>query len=128
MLTEARIILPIEGGTTLLAPHTAHTSLKSRLMKAFGGYTCYSVHGAWRDPNTGEVLDDASVAYDIVCDPTDELTAPALRKIAGIACNAMMQRCVYLRLPNGNVEFVPNPGNRRAHQFAAFDFAALLTI
>ena len=89
-MREARIIAPI-------ANLAARVRLEESLTNAFGGWTKYAGIGYWHGQR------ECIAIYDIAVDSGRELI---LRVIAGRFCRDAKQECVYLRLPNGNVEFV----------------------
>ena len=96
-MREARIIAPI-------ANLAARVRLEESLTNAFGGWTKYAGIGYWRGlvPQRYGQMECIAI-YDIAVDPDRETT---LRAIAAQFCWAAKQECVYLRLPNGEVEFV----------------------
>lgn len=96
-MREARIIAVAEYEEARLA-------LEHALLAAFGGFTRCETFGAWRD-DTGRDHIERGFAYAVACEPT-AATENKLRRIAQAYCVAAKQLCVYLRLPNGSVEFV----------------------
>jgi len=96
-MREARIIAVAEHDAARLA-------LEHALLGTFGGFTRSETSGGWCD-DTGRYHIEPGFACDIACEPS-AATADKLRHIAQTYCAAAKQLCVYLRLPNGNVEFV----------------------
>jgi hypothetical protein len=104
MLSEARIILPNVGndGAPLGALQEA---LAGDLVDAFGGVTMLDTRGRWRSEDTGTLYCEHGQAFDVAC-PDNEATRIKLRTIAHIYADKANQETVYLRLPNGAVEFL----------------------
>lgn len=104
-MREARIILPVLDNNGATLAHV-HTGLKRSLCEAFGGYTALASQGGWLDSATGRLYEEAGIAYDVAVNPIDATHGRRLRAIAAHAAREASQVCVYLRLPNGDVEFV----------------------
>lgn len=102
-MREARIILPLRDNAGHGVP-LAHDELQMHLCEQFGGYTAQNVRGAWLSPHNA-VMQDASVAYDVACEPTPANDA-ALATLAVAAGRAAHQQAVYLRLPSGEVRVI----------------------
>lgn len=98
MTKEARIIA-VEGYPE------AQKNLELRLLHRFGGFTKVASEGAWIDPATGKIYREPGWIYDVAIEDDAEAWA-SLRDAAEIYCYEAEQLCVYLRLPNGQVEFV----------------------
>lgn len=100
-MREARIILPLcdNAGQAL---SSVHADLKLRLGREFGGWTATPVDGGWAGP-LGQIYEDKSLAYDVAV-PEDR--GHELRCLARYLAQAARQQCIYLRLPDGHVEFV----------------------
>lgn len=104
MLTEAKIILPVNdnNGDSLAAK--AH-DIQYQLLQAFGGYTCTDAHGAWIDPNTGNIYAEPTRVYTLA-GVWDDAQVQTLRGIACEAADLMDQLCIYMQTPTHGVEFV----------------------
>jgi hypothetical protein len=102
-MREARIILP--HNSKILS---VHEWLRRTLVDEFGGYTWTSGTGAWCDER-GEVVQEPVWIYDVAVPDCSLLTHSRLHKIAETAAILARQDCVYLRLPSGEVRFVPQP-------------------
>lgn len=98
MTKEARII-------AVAGYPEAQKNLELRLLRRFGGYTKVASEGAWIDPATGEIYREPGWIYDVALEDDAEAWA-SLRGVAKFFCHEAEQICVYLRLPNGQVEFV----------------------
>lgn len=102
MLKEARIILPFAGSARFME---AHRFLADYLTDKFGGYTVSSGRGAWRAPNKIVVRDDVEI-YDVAVPGERDASWDHLAVAAQTAGWRCGQQCVYLRYPDGSVEFV----------------------
>lgn len=100
-MKEARIIAVVRGPQDMVALQT----LQNAIITAFGGFTRYQAHGAWRNPRTGETVYDQSYVFDIAVQ--DILpTRVKLEELAKAYGRSTGQEEVYLRYPNGNVTFI----------------------
>lgn len=97
---EARIIVPVAG----LSMGGEDVHLENKLYGFFGGFTMFPARGGWLAPNGHKYVDQVFI-YDIACDD-NEASVRDLRMIARWVAREYDQQCVYLRLPNGSVEFV----------------------
>jgi hypothetical protein len=79
--------------------------VQPELMLAFGGYSTSAIKGAWKDPATNKVYRDESTLYTIAMEDT-LVNRENLRTIARQACGRADQITVYVRMPDGEVEFV----------------------
>lgn len=100
-LREARIILPLHNNKGLsLAP--LHLELEQVLLSHFGGFTSFQAKGAIEAPD-GPPQRERDVVYDVAMCDND---TGYLRAIAVWLAQRGEQDCVYVRFPNGTVEFV----------------------
>lgn len=97
MLKEARIVMPIVIGSS------AHGSMQDALLQAFGGFTSYQGQGQWLDG--GETEYDDVIVYDVAAENNVDAMSK-LRSIAMTAGQALGQKAVYIRFPDGRVEIV----------------------
>ena len=104
----AVLILPLRDNAGASVDQ-AHTTLKTDLLVAFGGYTRTLVTGAWRD-ETGHVFEDESFKYEIAMS-TGAGDGKKLVEIARLACRDARQECVLVQLAAGNVVFVDAKGD-----------------
>ena len=91
---------------TIILPRdipSASTNLRTTLLDAFGGYTEHEATGAWRDEFTGKVYYDHNSVFTVGA--FVEHTAK-IREIAAQAGREAKQESVYIRMPDGAVEFV----------------------
>lgn len=100
-LKEARIIAVVRNPEDLLQLN----SLQNRILEAFGGFTRTQSYGAWRNPETGEIVYDESYCLDIAVQDTLE-TRLKLQELAQTWGKATDQVSVYVRYPNGSVDFI----------------------
>jgi hypothetical protein len=103
-MREARIILP--GYQRNGAPVDSHVlpRLEAMIIDAFGGFTCMRGIGAYR-MNDGTLKQEPVAIFDIAIKQVS-FRSISLHDIALWVANAANQECVYLRHPNGSVEFV----------------------
>ena len=95
-LRECKIILPVP------AP-AAHNWLRAALIDNFGGYTATDGTGAWRDDN-GQIILEPVTTYNVAIRQSHaEEDNAAAQRLAGGACRAAGQQCVYFRDIHGNV-------------------------
>lgn len=88
----------------IIAPVSANPGrVKRLLLDAFGGYTVTRGTGLWRAPD-GEVHQDTIDVYDVAVD-VDYDYRPNVQKVVD-ALKAAGEQCVYVRWPNGRVEFI----------------------
>lgn len=99
---EARLILPWQCCDA--ARHTLVLDVEERLRHLFGSYTRFHAAGSYvmRD---GKPMTEQVLVYDIAV-TNISATYQQLREIAEHIRVAAEQESVYLRLPNGQVEFV----------------------
>ncbi len=94
-LREARLIVPV-GNITVI------DRVRDRLVEEFGGYTETIGRGAYMLASrqfaceTIHIFDVAILAGGV----------GMLQAIAIYVCHAMKQECVYLRHPDGSIEFI----------------------
>lgn len=100
-LKEARIIAVVRNPEDLLQLN----SLQHRILEAFGGFTRSQAYGAWRNPETEEVVYDESYCLDIAVQDTLQ-TRLKLQELAQAWGKATDQISVYVRYPNGSVDFI----------------------
>lgn len=94
---EYTILVPATDGLAAWLP-----LVEQEALSRFGGFTAAApVRGAWINPETREVEFDTSVPFIIAGDPT------AVRAFAYYVGRLLKQHTVYLRHPDGHVEFVP---------------------
>lgn len=118
MFREARLILPVPTAKQVAVSRW----LAGELCRRFGGYTSCAGRGGWDDPEKAVVFHEPILIYDIAMDErsTLELPPPAksatdeLIKLALEMGRRAEQRCVYLRLPSGEVKFLDTRVPREA--------------
>lgn len=98
MMREARIVLPVQNGN---ANAPEHTWLRSKLCRQFGGFTESIGRGGWISP-IGETIVEPISIYDVAMDGDGQELIAIARQVGEMAA----QDCVYVRLPDGAVEFV----------------------
>lgn len=76
-----------------------------RMIGTFGGVTVRAAEGHWMDDG-GRLYVEPVWELVAACEPGDDASA-ALRSIAEDIGYSGRQECVYLRHPDGRVEFVP---------------------
>lgn len=96
-MKEARIIMPITPNLS------AHVTMQRSLLDTFGGYTLTQGLGAWKD-ESGTLVKDQVMIYDIACDENRDRVYDQLFEIAMKAGRALGQKAVYIRYPAGKVE------------------------
>lgn len=103
----AQFVIPKldNDGKTLVWQHQVY---QEAFCACFGGYTAYDVRGGWMNEH-GKLFHDESVSYHIAMDDTAE-NAAKLRKLAQAAAGELKQECIFIVLPNGNVEFISKDG------------------
>ena len=101
----AQIILPKfdNDGKTLAWQHEQY---QKAFCHCFGGYTAYDVRGGWMNDH-GRVFNDESIAYHIAMDDYGPIK---LRGLAQAAAGEFQQECIFIALPNGDVEFITTEG------------------
>ena len=110
-IVECSFLIPIRRDANLSdgLPHSTDIwdQLDQAIFTRFGGLTYDPdvYRGAYRDPDTGERVDDESRRF-IVAIPRSRLDE--LRQLLGEACGWFMQKCIYLSVA-GEVEFVRKP-------------------
>lgn len=104
-MREARIILPETHHSDGHSLAPIHAWLKRSLAADFGGYTATPSFGGWVAPD-GTLYEEKGTAYDVAA---DDDRAGELRTIAQFIAGQAEQLAVYLRLPDGHVEFVEAP-------------------
>lgn len=99
----AQIILPKSDndGKSLT---WVHSQYQKTFCIVFGGFTAYDIRGGWMD-DSGRIYQDESVSYHIAMEDT-EGERNRLRGLASAARLECKQECIFIVLPNGNVEFV----------------------
>lgn len=107
-LREARIVLPEFGndGSPLCGAGGPVTRLEGMLVKLFGGYTRTEGVGAYMNGG-GHTITESVIVYDVACYPTQK---GLLRTLAETFAHEAKQEAVYLRYPDGIVEFVTEAG------------------
>lgn len=102
-MREARIICPERdnSGSDL---EVVRLSLARKLCDTFGGCTVSDGQGSWISAS-GALYREPVKLFDVACEPTKEARI-ALRRIAQTLKHDARQEAVYLRLPDGTVEFV----------------------
>lgn len=98
-MNEAKIILPRHEHT-----RDATAWLENALLREFGGYTATEGRGAWQSPD-GTIMLEPVTVLDVACQ-RDIPTVQKLRLLAYGAGARAAQQAVYLRLPDGAVEFI----------------------
>lgn len=104
-MREFRMILPVadNSGQSLEAEHRA---LQTLLCKHFGGYTATQALGGWC-PSPGVHQSEHVTVYDVACEWKNyAFEADTLRSLARNIAALAKQKTVYLRLPDGTVEFI----------------------
>ncbi len=101
----AQIILPKfdNDGKSLTWQHEQY---QKTFCIIFGGFTAYEVQGGWMD-YSGRICQDTSVSYHIAM---DDMGTIKLRALAQAAAHELKQECIFIVLPNGNVEFISKDG------------------
>lgn len=102
-MREARIILPHSQPSHLV--HKTVTLIKwlrRELCELAGGYTETMGRGGWVN-DEGKTLDEEVTIFDVAVGP---LQIPQLRSIAREMGERAEQKCVYLRLPYGEIELI----------------------
>lgn len=102
-MREAVIILP--DVTDSHGQSVRRSFVQPELMLAFGGYTTEQCRGAWVDPATNKTYRDENIRYTVAMDDTP-INRENLRMIARRAGMRGNQITVYVRMPDGEVEFV----------------------
>lgn len=102
MMHEARIVLPEADNSGIQLP-SIHAALERELCERFGGCTVTRASGLWRHPDTGQVVRDRVVTYDVAIDRAD---APKVRAIAVEFGRRARQDAVYFRSPTGMVQII----------------------
>lgn len=102
-MKEARLIVPVHynDGTEANGPNVM---VQDWLVGVFGGFTLTEGKGGWRDPKGNTVTEPVNV-YDVAMADNAEAISH-LFEIARKVKNVMEQQAVYVRLPNGLVQFV----------------------
>lgn len=115
MIKEARMILPLNDnhGASL---EKLHEHLRGIFADTFGGVTIARVHGVWRNPDTGQVIHEENFEYRVAT-RFDNYSRDLLRDIAASAARDGRQECIYLALPNGEIEYI-KPATVEAQQAA----------
>lgn len=106
MLKEARIIIPVADHEDRMYRGFMEAT-RAHMCKCFGGYTETRGSGGWQPPlppNAPVVTEDVYI-FDITIDTSGEDNLK-LQHIAERVCARMGQSCVYVRWPNGEVQFV----------------------
>lgn len=99
-LQEARIIFPRNDDTAaLIAP------LLGKIAAFFGGLTAIEGRGMFH--GAGQFYDEPVLIVDVAVDVGSAEHADMLYKLAEQFAENANEECVYLRLPNGAVQFVP---------------------
>lgn len=115
MQKEARLIVPTADNEGNRLDDLA-TELEARLTETFGGFTRLFGIGGYRDKN-GATIKEPVWVYDVAV-PFNVATAvetlDALYRLARLILEKGKQQSVYLRLPDGRVEFVEAPARRIA--------------
>lgn len=104
MLREARIVMPYDNDD-----EDSHAGLRTALLDAFGGYTCTTGVGAWRDDFRRSIIDRVQV-YDVAIEAERDATWDTLFQIAMKAGRELDQEAVYIRYPDGSVCIEPVHG------------------
>ena len=101
----AQIILPKtdNDGNSLVWQHEQY---QKAFCAIYGGYTSYEVQGGWMN-DEGKLYRDESIAYHIAM---DDMGTIKLRALAQAAAHELKQECIFIVLPNGNVEFISKDG------------------
>lgn len=103
MMTEARLILPVNGnGGEPLEPLLKN--IRAAILRHFGGYTRQQAEGAWRSPS-GRVYAEPVEVYTIAGDWTQYINLSNLTEVAEIAARMLDQEAIYLSV-NGEVHFI----------------------
>lgn len=110
-LLECSFLIPCRRDS-LLSDGDLHSKatwiwLQQQLFLQFDGATRVAGrhHGFYRDPDTGQRVDDASRRY-LVAVPRNRVHE--LRRVLEEACLVFQQKCIYLSVA-GIVEFVSRP-------------------
>lgn len=101
----AQIILPKSDndGKSLT---WVHSQYQKTFCIVFGGFTAYDVQGGWMN-DEGKLFNDESIAYHIAMDDYGPIK---LRGLAQAAAGEFQQECIFIALPNGDVEFITTEG------------------
>lgn len=102
MLKEASIVVPMADNAGEYR-RPAHRNLAGGLAAFFGGYTCTSGVGGWRD---GYDSQHEPVKIYTVAMEDNAYNRGAFLAFAKIAWKALSQKVGYIRYPDGSVEFV----------------------
>jgi hypothetical protein len=104
VLKEACIKVPVadNDGNSL---STLLNNVMLQASKVFGGCSTYECKGAWQSPDTGKLYVEPVHDVIIACDNSPK-TVRNLQSLAKHVKSVGMQESVYLRLPNGNVQFI----------------------
>ena len=102
-MREAQIILPLADNNGAAYPDVLD-ALEQRLIRTFNGFTYAPATGAWVGPHN-KLYREAVRVYSIAMEDT-RANAAALRSIANLTRMEARQEAVYIRLPDGEVEFV----------------------
>lgn len=85
-----------------------HQEYRKAFCIVFGGYTAYDVQGGWMNDD-GKLFNDESVAYHIAMDDNN-VNVEKFRGLAQAAAGEFQQECIFIALPNGDVEFITTEG------------------
>ena len=105
MQTLARILVPTMDNARHPLAVDVQEYVETALLDAFGGWTRSVVEGAWRDPETGLVHRDSSLAYDVLASP--ERATVMLRALAAELAYRAAQIVVYTHYGAIHTELVP---------------------
>jgi hypothetical protein len=107
-LAECSFLIPLTRDSVLSDGLKHETSawewLETELDIRFEGFTEAPGYyrGSYRDPDTGERVNDESKQYVVALDLN---RIEELRELLSIACDTFQQKCIYLSIA-GQVEFV----------------------
>lgn len=102
VMREGRLIIPENEWKLVM-------ELRTALISKFGGYTEIAATGGWKDPN-GLTHLDPSIAFDVAYEQ-NTLNDETFFHLAQWAATAFKQEAIYLRYPNGFVQFVDKHSN-----------------
>ena len=103
----AQIILPkFDNDGNSLVWH--HQTYQKAFAYHYGGFTAYDVRGGWMNED-GKMFHDESVAYHIAMDDNNG-NIEKFRGLAQAAAGEFQQECIFIALPNGDVEFITTEG------------------
>ena len=105
MLKEARLIVPQYNSAGKFAPPEVIDHIRAHLVLGFGGYTETLGRGGCSALDGSTVTEDVYI-FDIATVSTDLASLNRLITLARYVLTELRQDSVYLRWPDGEVQFV----------------------